>query len=44
VTFEEVLRFCIVDLEVPTRRKNWNGVLLKSYEKFKKEFAPLGQV
>lgn len=44
VTFEEVARFCIVDLEVPPRRRNWNRVLLNSYEKFKKEFAPLGQV
>ena len=44
VTFEEVARFCIVDLEVPPRRRNWNRLLLNSYEKFKKEFAPLGQV
>jgi hypothetical protein len=44
VTFEEVVRFCIVDLEAPSRTKSWNEVLLESYRRFKEEFAPLGQV
>jgi hypothetical protein len=44
VTFEEVVRFCIVDLKATSRTKKWNDVLLESYRKFKEEFAPLGQV
>ena len=42
VTFEEVLRFCIVDLKVTPLAKDWNTVLLESYRRFKEEFAPLG--
>ncbi|GIU97436.1 MAG: hypothetical protein KatS3mg013_1239 [Actinomycetota bacterium] len=44
VTFEEVIRFCIVDLGAQPRSADWNRVLLDSYELFKSQFAPLGEV
>jgi len=63
VTVEEVLRFCIVDLKVPSRapserpmaprepgdhnlhaRKTWDEILTESYERFKSDFAPRGQL
>lgn len=44
VTIEEVLRFCIVDLEVVPLDPQWDGILRDSYERFKTEFATLGEV
>lgn len=44
VTIEEVLRFCIVDLEVPPLSENWHAILTDSYELFKGDFAPRGQL
>jgi hypothetical protein len=38
VSLEEVLRFCIVDLEVPALSPNWDDVLTKSYNLFKSQF------
>jgi hypothetical protein len=43
VTIEEVLRFCIVDLEVPPPSEEWHTILTDSYELFKGDFAPRGQ-
>ena len=39
VTFEEVLRFCIVDLGVPPLHADWDRILSESYELFKTEFG-----
>lgn len=39
VTFEEVLRFCIVDLGVRPQHRNWSAILKRSYEQFKAEFV-----
>ena len=39
VTFEEVLRFCIVDLMVPPLQDEWDRRLRESYERFKVDFA-----
>jgi hypothetical protein len=39
VAFEEVLRFCIVDLGVHPLSDGWDGVLRESYEQFKTEFT-----
>ncbi len=39
VPFEEVLRFCIVDLGVPPLSEDWDAVLRDSYERFKTEFT-----
>ena len=39
VTFEEVLRFCIVDLGVLPLHRNWSAILRDSYEQFKAEFV-----
>ena len=43
-TIEEVLRFCIVDLGVTPLSDEWDRVLTDSYEKFKGDFAPRGQL
>lgn len=39
VPFEEVLRFCIVDLEVPPLSEDWDRVLRDSYERFRTDFT-----
>lgn len=39
VAFEEVLRFCIVDLGVRPLSDAWDGILRDSYERFKTEFT-----
>lgn len=39
VPFEEVLRYCIVDLGVPPLSEDWDAVLRDSYERFKTEFT-----
>ena len=39
VTFEEVLRFCIVDLGVPPLHDEWDAILVDSYRKFRAEFV-----
>jgi hypothetical protein len=44
VRFEEVMRFCIVDLEATQQTKRWNDALVESYRRFKEEFGPLGEV
>ncbi len=44
VTIEEVLRFCIVDLDVKPLSAEWDMILTDSYEKFKGDFAPRGQL
>ncbi len=45
VTIEEVIRFCIVDLGVPTNpAHDWNAVLEDSYRTFRTNFAPIGEV
>jgi hypothetical protein len=44
VTIEEVLRFCIVDLGVPPLSGDWHRLLSESYERFKTDFAPRGQL
>jgi hypothetical protein len=44
VTFEDVIRFCVVDLEVAPLAQNWHRVLRESHRRFMKEFAPVGQV
>jgi len=43
-TVEEVLRFCIVDLGGPPLSENWDAILTRSYELFKEDFAPRGQL
>ncbi len=40
VPFEEILRFCIVDLQVEKLAANWDEILRYSYEQFKTEFVP----
>lgn len=37
VTIEEILRFCIVDLEVRPLSADWDAILTESYERFKAE-------
>jgi hypothetical protein len=44
VTIEEILRFCIVDLGIAPLTEDWDRVLNESYERFKKEFSPMGSV
>jgi hypothetical protein len=44
VTLEEVLRFCIVDLQVEPLSDNWHEILAESYEHFKTDFAPRGRL
>lgn len=39
VPFEEVLRFCIVDLGVRPLTDEWDATLRESYERFKTEFV-----
>ncbi len=39
VTFEDVLRFCIVDLGVRPLHRDWSAILRESYEEFKTEFV-----
>ncbi len=39
VTFEEILRFCIVDLGVSPLNAEWDRILRESYEQFKIEFT-----
>lgn len=39
VTFEEILRFCVVDLGVPPLHADWDRTLGESYELFKTEFG-----
>lgn len=43
VALEEVIRFCIVDLGVTPLSEEWDAILRESYERFKTEFAPLGE-
>lgn len=43
VTIEEVIRFCMVDLKVPSLSKDWHYVLVNSYQEFKTKFAPRGE-
>ena len=38
VPFEEILRFCIVDLGVKPLSENWNEILTESYRQFQAEF------
>jgi hypothetical protein len=40
VTIEEVIRFCLVDLEAPPLTSEWEQVLTDSYEEFKSSLAP----
>lgn len=42
VTVEEILRFCIVDLEVPPLSRDWHERLEDSYRLIKTQFAPQG--
>lgn len=44
VTIEEILRFCIVDLGVRYLSEDWHEILTNSYERFKTDFAPKGQL
>jgi hypothetical protein len=39
VPFEDVLRFCIVDLGVRALSEDWDRVLRESYDQFKTEFT-----
>ncbi len=39
VTFEDVLRFCIVDLGVRPLHPDWSTILRRSYERFRAEFV-----
>ncbi len=39
VTFEDVIRFCIVDLDVPPLHQDWSAILAESYEQFRTEFV-----
>jgi hypothetical protein len=39
VPFEEVLRFCVVDLGVTPLAADWHEVLRESYERFKADFT-----
>ena len=39
VAFEEVLRFCIVDLHVRPLAEDWDQTLRNSYDRFKTEFT-----
>ena len=39
VPFEEIIRFCIVDLEVPSISEDWRAVLHDSYEQFRRDFV-----
>jgi hypothetical protein len=41
VTIEEVIRFCIVDLEAKVLSPDWHAVLTESYEKFRVEDGKL---
>jgi len=43
-TIEEVLRFCILDLGATALSEDWDGILTRSYELFKGDFAPRGQL
>lgn len=44
VTIEEVRRFCIDDLGVEPISRDWHEILDMSYERFKGEFAPRGNL
>jgi hypothetical protein len=44
VTFEEVVRFCLMDLGAEPLTTRWHSVLLDSYRRFREEFAPIGSV
>lgn len=39
VPFEEIIRFCIVDLQVTPLSTNWETTTYESYEQFKAEFV-----
>ena len=39
VPFEEVIRFCIVELGAPPLKENWEEVLERSYQSFKFDFT-----
>lgn len=39
VTFEDVIRFCIVDLDVQPLHVDWSAILRESYEQFRTEFV-----
>ena len=36
--------FCIGDLEVPRISEDWHAILPESYERFKGDFSPRGQL
>ncbi len=42
VTIEEVIRFCLVELEARPLSENWDEILRDSYREFKTKFAPRG--
>jgi hypothetical protein len=42
VTVEEIVRFCIVDLEARPLSEDWHSHLEESYRLFKTKFAPRG--
>lgn len=42
VTIEEVIRFCIVELDARPLSTNWDVILRESYRDFKTKFAPRG--
>ena len=39
VTFEEILRFCIVDLDANPLQPNWHDTLTESYRRFRVDFV-----
>lgn len=44
VPIEEILRFCISDLGVRPRQRDWHEVLEESYRQFREEFAEFGTI
>ena len=40
VTVEDVIRFCIVDLEVRPLSNDWHQELEESYRRFRTEYTP----
>jgi hypothetical protein len=39
VPLEEIVRFCLVDLDVPPLSDDWHAILLTSYKQFREELA-----
>ena len=39
VPIEEIIRFCLVDLEVEPLSANWHDILYASYKKFREDFG-----